>query len=982
MLKLCNITKIYNAGSTEVEALKGIDLAFRKSEFVSVLGQSGCGKTTLLNIIGGLDRFSNGDLIINGRSTKKFSDHDWDTYRNHSVGFVFQNYNLIPHQTVLANVELALTLSGVSRAERRRRAEEALCKVGLEDQKNKKPNQMTGGQMQRVAIARALVNDPEIILADEPTGALDSETSVQIMELLKEVAKDRLVIMVTHNPDLAEQYSTRIIRLLDGRVISDTDPYESETPIKEESKKKSRRQLKRENRHTSMSFLTALSLSLNNLMTKKGRTTMVSFAGSIGIIGIALILSLSNGIQLYINSVQEHTLSSYPIALEAETMDMNSAITAMMEQESEALDHELDKVYSNPIMYKLMNSMSSTSIQKNDLVSFKKYLEENEETMKEYLTAVQYTYDVDFNVYIKNDEGITITDLEALFRTLYGDNMMDAGASFMGNMDVTLWQQMLGGENGEYVNDLLKEQFDVIHGSWPDEYNEVVVIVDKNNEVSDLALYSLGIKSEEDMMAIFDKMTSGEEINDEYESWSYEDICSRVYKIIPDAQYYQKSTESGIYSDITGSQAGLSYLYDNAVELKVSGIIRPNEDVSATMLQSGIGYTGALIDELIDRVNKTDAVTAQKGNANVDIFTGLPFKPADYSEPTGSEKAAEAKKYIASLKTDEKAKLALEILSTPDESAINAQVEQAMAGMDRAAIEAMILQSYIAEMNMDEEKVKEYIAGMNDETLFAAVREAVSKQMREEFTAKTKEQLSAMPSAALSATLDASLPTFSEERLAAIYDNNLPAKYSESTYEDNLTILGVTNTDTPAGINLFAASFENKDKISDMISEYNESVGEEKEITYTDYVGLIMSSVTTIINVISYVLIAFVAISLVVSSIMIGIITYISVLERTREIGVLRAIGASKSDITHVFNAESMIIGFVSGALGIGVTLLLTIPINIIVRSLTGVNVYAALPPIAGVALVIICILLNAIAGLLPSLMAAKKDPVEALRSE
>ncbi len=982
MLKLCNITKIYSAGSGDVEALKGIDLSFRKNEFVSVLGQSGCGKTTLLNIIGGLDRFTTGDLIINGRSTKEFEDNDWDAYRNHSVGFVFQNYNLISHQTVLANVELALTLSGVSRAERRRRAEEALSRVGLDDQKNKRPNQLSGGQMQRVAIARALVNNPEIILADEPTGALDSETSVQIMELLREVAKDHLVIMVTHNPDLAEKYSTRIIKLLDGRVISDTDPYESTTSLKEDSVKKSKRQRKRENRYTSMSFLTAISLSLNNLMTKKGRTTMVSFAGSIGIIGIALILSLSNGIQLYINSVQEHTLSSYPISLEAETMDMNSAVSAMLEQESKVPEHELDKVYSNPIMYKLMNSMSSSSIQKNDLVSFKKYLEDNKEAMQEYLTAVQYTYDVDFNVYIKNDEGITVTDLEALFRTLYGDNMMDAGSSFMGSADITLWQQMLAGENGEYVNDLLKEQFDVIHGSWPDEYNEVVVIVDSNNEVSDLALYSLGIKSEEDMMEIFDKMTAGEEINDEYKSWSYEDICSRVYKVIPDAEYYQKSAESGTYTDISGSDAGLSYLYDNAVELKVSGIIRPNAEVSATMLQSGIGYTGALIEELIDRVEKTDAVNAQKKNPAVDIFTGLEFKPSDYTEPDNSEKATMAKEYIASLKTKEKATLALEILSTPDESVISSQVEQTLSGMDRAAVEAMILQSYTSQMNMDEDKVKGYISGMDDETLFAAVREAIAKQAREEYTAKTKEQLSLMPPETLCATFDAAVQSFSEEKLADVYDNNLPAKYSESTYEENMTILGVTNTDTPAGINLFAASFENKDKISDMISEYNESVGEEKEITYTDYVGLIMSSVTTIINVISYVLIAFVAISLVVSSIMIGIITYISVLERTREIGVLRAIGASKSDITHVFNAESMIIGFVSGMLGIGITLLLTIPINIIVRSLTGVNVYAALPPIAGVMLVIICVLLNAIAGLLPSLMAAKKDPVVALRSE
>ena len=870
MLKLENIKKDYITGDTTVHALKGVSVEFRKSEFVSILGQSGCGKTTLLNIIGGLDRYTSGELYIGGRATSDFRDRDWDNYRNHSVGFIFQSYNLIPHQSVLSNVELALTLTGVPRAERRRRAAEALEKVGLADQLNKKPNEMSGGQMQRVAIARALVNDPEILLADEPTGALDSETSVQIMELLKEISKDRLVIMVTHNPELAKQYSTRIIRLLDGNITDDTMPYSGDEEEKTE---------KKSGKRPSMSFLTALSLSLNNLMTKKARTFLTAFAGSIGIIGIALILSLSNGVNAYIARVEEETLSSYPITIEQAGMDVSQLVSDLMGKNEPSGDREDGKIYSNNVMTEMMSTMVN-GISANNLSELKKHIEKTS-AFSDNTSEIEYKYSTVMNIY---DEKGNRVNPNTVFSTVFPESQ----SSGSGNMQMSssfsnteVWTRLF--ENKEF----LKKQYDVIAGRMPEKYNEIVLAVDKNNQISDYALYSLGLKDSAELEEMMKKAQAGEKIEPTAEvSYSYDDILGLKFKLLCNTDYFEKNAD-GTWDDKTEDSLYVSSRLSSAAEdITVVGIIRPADSSVANQTSGFVGYPESLMEHLINKVNDSEIVKAQKADPEKNVFTGRPFE------------------------TD----------------ADNMTYEQ--------------LTAYIA--TLPEKEQAEYHAYINQMTA----------------AGKTEEQIT-------------------EQFKAAIKQKN-----NNSTYDGNLKLMGVSSLDEPSVINIYPKDFEAKEKISDLITEYNKGVGDAEKITYTDYIGLMLSSVTTIINAISYILIAFISISLIVSSIMIGIITYISVLERTKEIGVLRAMGASKKDVSRVFNAETLIVGFAAGAIGILITLLLLIPINAVIAAVTDISGLAVLPFAGGSALVIISMLLTLISGLFPSRVAAKKDPVTALRSE
>ncbi len=853
MLRLDNITKEYITGDSKVEALKGITLQFRKSEFVSILGQSGCGKTTLLNIIGGLDRYTTGDLVINGRSTKEFKDKDWDMYRNHSVGFVFQNYNLIQHQTILANVELALTLSGVSKAERKKRAIKALEDVGLKEQIHKKPNQLSGGQMQRVAIARALVNDPEIILADEPTGALDTSTSIQVMEILKKISKDKLIIMVTHNPDLANEYSSRIIKILDGKITDDSNPYKKEGEEKEDRTEKA-------NNKVSMNFFTALSLSLNNLMTKKGRTILTSFAGSIGIIGIALILSLSSGMQLYINKVEEDTLSSYPITVQEETIDVASMMTSMMEENMDNSEHEEGRIYSRNVVNNMLSTVA-TKLENNNLKEFKKYLDSDDSEIRNYINAIQYSYDLNLNIYADNSEDIVKVNPSQVLSKIGMENMEN-----MMFAETNVWQELLDNE------ELLKSQYDVLSGKWPEEYNEVVLIVDENNEISDYTLYSLGLLNQDELEEKYKKIENGEDIEETLEkSYSYEELLKTKFKLLLNTDYYEKNND--IWIDKSDNDEFIKDKLETAEEIKIVGIVRPSENSVTTAMSGSIGYTKNLKEYVINKVNESDIVKDQKENKDINIFTGTEF-PEDSDE-----------------------KFDFQSLS-------------------------------------------------NEQKMY--------------------------------------MQTLSEEELA-----ELMAQYTENanaTYEGNLEKMGAVDLSDPSSINIYPKDFESKDKIAEEIEKYNQNAREnEKEenvITYTDIVGTMMNSVSTIIDTISYVLIAFVAISLVVSSIMIGIITYISVLERTKEIGILRSIGASKKDISRVFNAETFIVGLMAGLLGIGVTIVLNIPINLIIKAITNISGIANLPFVGAIILVVISMFLTIIAGLIPSKMASNKDPVEALRTE
>lgn len=898
MLSLVNIKKEYVSGDTKVQALKGISIDFRENEFVSILGQSGCGKTTTLNIIGGLDHYTSGDLIINGKSTKEFKDKDWDTYRNHSIGFVFQSYNLIPHQSVLANVEIALTLSGVSKSERRERAIKALERVGLGDQLNKRPNQMSGGQMQRVAIARALVNDPDIILADEPTGALDTETSIQIMEILKEIAKDKLIIMVTHNPELAKEYSTRIIRLLDGKVIDDTNPYqpEKEIPVKKDSNKKK----------SSMSFATALSLSLNNLMTKKGRTILTAFAGSIGIIGIALILALSNGVQNYITTTEEEALSSYPITIQENSVDMSTMMTAMMGMNNdtdETTSNQTDnRVYSNNIMTNMIDTMmSGTST--NNLKDFKKFIEDDANGVKEFTTDITYGYSTQLNIYkADTSDGITQVNPSQVFNEIGMGGLMgtddSAGASMVSTYSMgsgtNVWKELSDNKK------IITSTYDVIEGKLPESYDEIVIAVDQNNQISDYCLYSLGILDTDELTDIIRDIYQEKEVEETAQTdYSYEDILNLKFKLLLNTDYYEK--EDGVWVDKSDDTLYMKNKLENALELKVVGIIRPKENSEQTET-GNIYYSSELMKYLINQINESEIATEQMADPDTDVFTGLPFvaDEEDHTEFTQEEFMAALQSLVAAGEMTED-----ELLSIQTEMA-----QMSAAGTDQ---EAMMLEIVNAHPAVS--------------TLFAA-------------------------------------------------------KESKNTFEENKLTLGIASLDSPSSINIYPKDFESKDKISDIIEDYNNSVSEDDAITYTDYIGLMLSSMTTIINAISYILIGFVSISLVVSSIMIAIITYISVMERTKEIGILRAVGASKKDISRVFNAETLIEGFVSGVIGIGVSLLICIPINIIVESHFDIENIANLPWMAGLILVLISMFLTFIAGLVPSKMASKKDPVVALRSE
>ena len=988
MLQLIGIKKDYPAGNGKVEALKGIDLQFRRSEFVSILGPSGCGKTTMLNIIGGLDGYTAGDLVINGTSTKEYKDRDWDAYRNHSIGFVFQSYNLIPHQTVLQNVELALTLSGVSKGERRKRAVKALEDVGLGDQLNKRPGEMSGGQMQRVAIARALVNDPDIILADEPTGALDTETSVQVMEILKKISENRLIIMVTHNPELAEQYSTRIIRMLDGIITSDSMPLSAEeksaqTQVKKEQKTKM----------PSMSFGTSFMLSLKNLFTKKGRTTLTAFAGSIGIIGIALILAISQGMTTYINAVQESTLSAYPLTLEASTIELSSLMQAFMNVAADKQNHENDAVYEKTSLYDMIRVMNSIQESKNDLKTFKQYLEGQVQVtgspLNKAINGIQYSYDLDVQIYTENVDGeIMHTNLEQILTELMirytGTNMAamnPMGMASMGAMGSSLWQELLPGTDGAPVNDLLLEQYDLVYGSWPNDYDEIVLVVDRNNELDDITLYALGLLSAEEINAMADAAANGTELGEnEISRWTYEEICAMEYRTILGADCYRYDETLGLYTDLRETDAGLRYLYDNALPLKVTGIIRPNPDADTTMLSGNICYTSLLTKHVIQQSADADVIQAQLQSPDRDVITGKPFKSTTGSL-TDAQKEAALRAYLESMSAREKAKAYVSISCIPPAEMVQQQLDAALASTTREQMETTLAQGLATQMGVGAEEIAEYLAAMSDEELTELFSQATVQQIRAQYAQQVMAGLAAMDPEQMAAALDAALPGYTTEQCAQYYDEIM--EFSKSSYEENLQLMGYVDLDSPASINIYASSFENKDVITAAIDEYNASVEELQEIKYTDYLGLMMSSITTIINAISYVLIAFVAISLVVSSIMIGVITLISVQERTKEIGILRAIGASKKDVSGMFNAETMIVGFAAGLLGVVVTYLLCIPINVLLHHITGIkNLNAVLPVGAAVILVAISVGLTLISGLIPSRSAAKKDPVVALRTE
>ncbi len=1002
MLELKKIRKEYSAGDTTVYALRGIDLQFRDCEFVSILGPSGCGKTTMLNIIGGLDRYTDGDLYINGKSTKDFRDRDWDTYRNHSIGFVFQSYNLIPHQTVLQNVELALSLSGVSKRERRKRAKEALERVGLGEQLKKKPGEMSGGQMQRVAIARAIVNNPDIILADEPTGALDTETSVQVMEILKEISRDRLVIMVTHNPDLAEAYSTRIIKMVDGTITGDSAPLTAEELDRERLKEKAISG-KRTAKKPSLSYGTAFGLSLKNLISKKGRTILTSFAGSIGIIGIALIYAVSNGMTSYIDTVQEETLSSYPLTIEAQHLDMSTLLATFIGQAESVNDHEKDAVYQKAMMAAMINALNTTEATENDLKAFKKYIEKeisensDNEKLKEALNGIQYTYNLNLLVYTKDEQGnIVHSDTQALLQeillesfgmdmsSMMGGNALSGSAMFSGMSTmptgVSLWQEMLPGEKGKLVSDLVEKQYDLVYGTWPTEYNEVVLVLDENNELDEMTLYALGLTTKADVEKVVDAVLNGTELEITTNKWTYEEICDMEFRTVLNSSCYSIDKETGMYIDLRDTDAGLRYLYDNGIPIKVSGIIRPNEDSVSQMLTGAICYTSELTEYVIEQGLKSDAVILQLADPATDIFTGLPFKEAT-SNMSAEEKEQLFRDHIKTLDEAGKAKAYVSIMSIPSDTEVNLAVNAMLESMTVEDMRTNLINALAQQMGMKVEDVATYIEAMTDEEIREIVYTMMVEQYIAQYAAQVQAQLSAYEPAQLAALLDDALPNYTTSQCADYYDAVL--EFSDSDYETNLIKLGYVDIETPSTVNLYASSFENKDIIEDAITKYNDGVDDLQKIAYTDYVGLMMSSITTIINAITYVLIAFVAVSLIVSSIMIGVITLISVQERTKEIGILRALGASKRNVSSMFNAETVIIGFASGLVGVVVTYLLCIPINMLLHHLTGIgNLSAQLPVITAVILVAISVVLTMFSGIIPSKSAARKDPVVALRTE
>ena len=1032
MLRLKGITKNYVVAGKDIQVLKGLDICFRKNEFVSILGPSGCGKTTTLNIVGGLDKYTSGDLFIAGKSTKNFTDRDWDVYRNHRIGFIFQSYNLIPHQTVLSNVELALTIAGVSKEERTKRSIAALDRVGLKGEYYKRPNQLSGGQCQRVAIARALVNEPDILLADEPTGALDSKTSVQIMELIKQISKEKLVIMVTHNAEIAKQYSTRIVRLVDGEITEDSHPFTEQEEIKELENieiekekeravldsqnlnaKKQKRAKKEKKARAKMSWWTAFKLSLRNLFTKRGRTILTSFAGSIGIIGISLILAVSQGTTAYINHVQKTTLSSYPLTIEEATIDLTSLIKSFMNVGLNSNPHDKDAVYKESIITDLVNALSKVETSKNDLKSFKAYLEEQvaleNSELSNAISGLKYSYNFDFSVYTKNTNGNIIkSDTNKLMSEMLMEFMSGSfgngsntggGLGTIGNNSSNgmmsmmsggsgLWEEMLSGTDGSAINSMLKEQYDVIYGDWPNDYNEVVVVVNKNNEIDDLSLYALGFMSEEDIDKIIDAAKNGEELPYDGRSWSYEDICKGEYKVILPADCYTYDAQNGVYVDTSVIPTMLQYLYDSAITLKVTGIIRPNAKAESPMLSGSIGYTHKLTEHVINQSKETAVVNAQLNSPNIDVISGLPFKEGEFTDEQKKDLFLE---YVSSLSESKKAEKYIEVES--------AMTKQQLA----TAIKKKIGQYYNSDRTLNVEKTKDYlfdkikvqtggvlsdveinaiINGFDtDEKLRSALSVYLALDAQEEKKQQVIAQNYGKTDSELANLLDEKLQNSTDAQIVNYFDQVMT--FSDTTYDDILEDLGYIDLDSPSTIGIYASSFENKDVIVNAIEKYNEGVEETKQIKYTDYMGLLMSSVTQIVDAITYVLIAFVSISLIVSSIMIGVITLISVQERTKEIGILRSIGASKRDVSNMFNAETVIIGLASGLVGVTVTYLLCIPINIILFLLTGLTTLnAILPPIGAIILVLISMGLTLISGLIPSRSAAKKDPVVALRTE
>ena len=1097
MLTLRDVRKEYGEGESAVAALKGVTVSFRENEFVSILGPSGCGKTTLLNIIGGLDHYTSGDLVIRGVSAKLYRDADWDAYRNHSVGFVFQNYNLIPHQTVLANVELALTLSGVSKAERKERATRALVRVGLGDQIKKRPNQLSGGQMQRVAIARALVNDPDVLLADEPTGALDTETSIQVMDLLREVAREKLVVMVTHNPDLAERYSTRIIRLLDGGIVGDSDPYdpdaepetektaggpvenvaspdpaESEEPRKGEEKKGKPKK-------RSMSLLTALSLSLNNLMTKKGRTFLTSFAGSIGIIGIALILALSNGINLYIRHIQEDALSSYPITINREETDLVSMISSLGDQRDVGRDHPTDdgNIYSSPVFYNLINTLLAPDKSENDLAAFKAYLDGG--ALDGVDATVRYGYDIPLTVYTRDPATgeYVSSDIYALMSSVSGTPTDSATSSYSFSSSFSsysVWGEVLGGSDGKLVADLVKEQYDLLAGEWPTGAGDVLLVLNDHDEVNDLTLYALGLKSEADMRQMMIAAFTGSKIEQpETEKWSYEDILGRTFRTVAPARLYQKI--GGKWQNVSNQQAVLETMLTNdemSIELRVSGILRKNPDATSTSANGTLLYTSALTKYLIESTRESEIVKEQLADPDTDVLTGLPFTvDPDTLPKTDPERAQRLTEYVAGLTPREKAELLETMLktdydpetktvksinlriyetveqvmgtigstrqeivawvdayypeystyiayfdndaklvatvktllaikvaqeieergealyesyrNTPSDAEIAAGAEAITATLtDRTAKENYVVGVYLESTELSEDALTAWAAGLSDDELDGVTGRLARAQAKSRIESDPTVN-EATKDARCAAALDGIVASFNEKQKAAAYQYFVPDGSAGTSYEETLAKLYVYDEDNPSSISIYVTTFEEKDKVTAVIDRYNENAAEDKQITYTDVMALLMTSVTLILNAVTYVLVAFVSVSLVVSSIMIGIITYISVLERTKEIGILRAIGASKRDVSRVFNAETLIIGFAAGLIGIIVTLLFCIPINLILRALSGISNIAAVLPVGGaIALVLISMGLTLLAGLIPARMAAKKDPVVALRTE
>jgi len=1055
MLELRNIVKTYETGGNVVSALAGVSLCFRENEFVSVLGASGCGKTTLLNIVGGLDRYTDGDLIINGKSTKLFKDRDWDTYRNHSVGFVFQSYNLIPHQTVLANVELALTLSGVSKNERRARAIEALNKVGLGDQLNKKPNQMSGGQMQRVAIARALVNNPDILLADEPTGALDTQTSVQIMELLKEVASDRLVVMVTHNPELAEQYSTRIVRLSDGQIIDDSNPLTpeeyNELSFKDNEKliqiSKDKKAAKAHNKKASMSFATAISLSFKNLLTKKGRTIMTSFAGSIGIIGIALILSLSNGIQLFIDQVQEDTLSTYPLTIMKETSDLSAMMTAMTDvEEAQNEERDPEKIYVDDSMDKMVDAMLSTTT--NNLEKFKEYLDANDDKISPYVSDIQYTYDLNLQAYSvvpdKDEDG---KDYNRVTKLGLGSMLDSMGDSFSGLSSLAGSSGMMDVMTEMIDNqELLDQQYELVDGAWPTAENEIVLVVSKDNQISKMTLYMLGILDQGELEGIMTELLQNKDLPDyeEIEPFDFDEFVNsekNKFYLVNTPDFFEEGEKTyevdgktyPVWED--ARKPGYeeeTFITQNGLELKITGIIRPRVDAAATSISSPLAYTKKLTDYILAQNENSAVINQQKETPEYNVTTGLPFERTKYTPETihqliekiDDSTMEQFYAYMTQMiKTDERFASQLDIkdaqsfgnvffllpaenkadlVSTMVKSITNKADPMSMAGLNALCltVDSMLenrapgaynvtpdtVVALMPVMDMQElyvlvnglaksESVPYDVPGLialNDEATMNAIYTTVSEQLK---MMSVNEEIFL----AILGGFDAESEEFIE--LEKVLYEYAPQK--DATLDSTLKLLGDAQKASPASINFYAKDFASKDQVESFIAGYNNTVDEEDKIEYTDLIGIMMSSVSIIIDVISYVLIAFVSISLVVSSIMIGIITNISVLERTKEIGILRAIGASKKDISRVFNAETFIIGLAAGILGIVTTILLCIPTNAIIQGLSGfTNIKAVLPPVAAIVLVVISMLLTMIAGIIPAKNASKKDPVIALRTE